>query len=40
MRGKALADGGRGDRIRVKNLNSGRIISGTVSGRGLVQVQE
>ena len=40
MRGKALADGGRGDRIRVKNLNSGRVITGTVSGRGMIQVQE
>lgn len=38
MRGKALADGGRGDRIRVKNLNSGRVVSGTVSGRGVIQV--
>ena len=40
MRGKALADGGRGDRIRVKNVNSGRIITGTVSGRGVIRVQE
>lgn len=38
MRGKALADGGLGDRIRVKNLNSGRIVSGTVAGNGLVEV--
>jgi len=38
MRGKALADGGRGDRIQVQNLNSGRVITGTVAGSGLVQV--
>ncbi|MCB1802835.1 MAG: flagellar basal body P-ring formation protein FlgA [Gammaproteobacteria bacterium] len=40
MRGKALADGGHGDRIRVKNLNSGRVVSGTVSGRGVIQVED
>lgn len=40
MRGKALGDGGRGDRIRVKNLNSGRVITGTIRGRGVIQVQE
>ena len=40
MRGKALGDGGRGDRVRVKNLNSGRVITGTVSGRGVIRVQE
>lgn len=38
MRGKALADGGRGDRIRVKNLNSGRVITGTVTGAGRIEV--
>jgi len=38
MRGKAMADGGYGDRIRVKNLKSGRVISGTVAGNGLVKV--
>ena len=38
MRGKAMADGSRGDRIRVKNLNSGRIITGTVAGAGIVHV--
>jgi flagella basal body P-ring formation protein FlgA len=38
MSGKALADGGRGDRIRVENLDSGRVITGTVSGRGVIQV--
>jgi flagella basal body P-ring formation protein FlgA len=38
MKGKALADGSRGDRIRVKNLNSGRVITGTVTERGVIQV--
>lgn len=38
MRGKALADGGRGDRIRVKNLNSGRVITGTVIESGVIEV--
>jgi flagellar basal body P-ring formation protein FlgA len=38
MRGEALADGGRGDRIRVKNLSSGRVVTGTVSGSGVVHV--
>lgn len=38
MQGKAMADGGRGDRIKVKNLNSGRIVTGTVAGPGVIQV--
>ena len=38
MRGKALADGGRGDRIKVKNLNSGRVITGTVVASGVIEV--
>ena len=38
MMGKALADGGLGDRIKVKNLNSGRVITGTVAGTGLIHV--
>jgi len=38
MKGKALDDGGRGDRIKVKNLRSGRVITGTVAGTGLVHV--
>ena len=38
MRGKAMDDGGRGDRVKVKNLNSGRVISGTVAGPGLIEV--
>ena len=38
MRGKALADGSRGDRIRVENLSSGRVVSGTVVSSGVVHV--
>ena len=38
MRGKALADGTRGDRIKVKNLSSGREVTGTVTGSGLIEV--
>jgi flagella basal body P-ring formation protein FlgA len=38
VRGKALADGSRGDQIRVENLASGRVVSGTVAGDGLVKV--
>jgi flagella basal body P-ring formation protein FlgA len=38
MMGKALADGGRGDRVKVKNLNSGRVITGTVAGTGLIHI--
>jgi flagella basal body P-ring formation protein FlgA len=38
MTGKALADGTRGDRIKVKNVDSGRVISGTVAGSGLIHI--
>ena len=38
MQGKALSDGGRGDRIKVKNLNSGRVVTGTVAAAGVIQV--
>ena len=38
MRGKAMANGARGDRIKIKNLSSGREITATVIGSGLVQV--
>lgn len=38
MRGEALADGGQGDRVRVKNLASGRVITGTVTRRGVIEV--
>lgn len=38
MKGKALADGGRGDRIRVKNLTSGRVVTGEVTESGVIRV--
>jgi len=38
MKGKALADGARGDRIRVRNLSSGREITGEVVGSGVIRV--
>lgn len=38
MRGEAMGDGGRGDRVRVKNLASGRVITGTVIRRGVIEV--
>lgn len=38
MQGKALADGSRGDRIRVKNLSSGQVVTGTVVRSGVIQV--
>jgi len=38
MRGEAMADGGRGDRIRVKNIDSGRVVTGTVTGSGVIEV--
>lgn len=38
MKGKALADGGRGDRVKVKNLNSGRVITGTVADAGVIHI--
>jgi len=37
MSGKALGQGGRGDRIRVKNSRSGRVITATVMDRNLVR---
>lgn len=39
MRGSALSDGAEGERIRVKNLNSSRIVEGTVSADGNVVIQ-
>lgn len=39
MKGKALANGGPGDLIKVRNSHSGRILSATVIGPGLVRVQ-
>jgi flagella basal body P-ring formation protein FlgA len=38
MRGKALDQGGRGDRIQVKNKRSGRVITATVVERGIVRI--
>lgn len=38
MQGKALANGARGERIKVRNISSEREITATVVGRGLVQV--
>ncbi|MDR2877128.1 MAG: flagellar basal body P-ring formation protein FlgA [Chromatiales bacterium] len=39
MKGSALSDGAEGERIRVKNLNSSRIVEGTVSADGNVVIQ-
>jgi flagella basal body P-ring formation protein FlgA len=39
MNGAAMMDGTKGQRIRVKNENSGRIISATVIEEGLVAVK-
>lgn len=36
--GIALADGAAGDRIRVRNLGSRRVVEGTVRGDGTVQI--
>ena len=38
MAGKALSDGALNQRIRVENLNSGRIVEGIVRSRELVEV--
>ena len=38
MQGKAMMDGAKGDRIRVKNLSSKRIIEGVVTRHGEVAV--
>lgn len=36
--GRALADGGSGDPIRVENLNTQRIVQGTVTAGGSVEI--
>lgn len=36
--GEALADGGLGDRVRVRNLSSRQVVEGTVLSRGVVGV--
>lgn len=38
MKGKAMENGSQGDRIRVRNLSSGREITGEVVASGLIQV--
>ncbi len=38
MRGKALADGALGKRIRVKNLKSKRVVEGEVISKGVVRI--
>jgi flagella basal body P-ring formation protein FlgA len=38
MKGKALADGTRGDIIKVRNLRSKRVVEGVVTHAGIVEV--
>jgi flagella basal body P-ring formation protein FlgA len=38
VRGEALADGGAGERIRVRNLSSARVVEGVVNADGVVVV--
>ncbi|AYN94993.1 flagella basal body P-ring formation protein FlgA [Pseudomonas sp. LTJR-52] len=38
MQGEALIDGAQGEQIRVKNLNSKRVIKARVTGPGMVEV--
>jgi flagella basal body P-ring formation protein FlgA len=38
MMGEAMRDGGRGDRIPVRNLSSGRVIEAIISGAGEVEI--
>lgn len=38
MAGEALSDGGRGERVRVRNRQSGRVLEGDVTGDGQVRV--
>lgn len=38
MKGEALADGTAGERIRVRNLSSARIVEGTVTAAGVVVI--
>ena len=39
MRAEAMQDGGAGEQIRLKNTESGRIISGVVTGPGTAKVR-
>ena len=36
--GQALTDGGLGERIRVKNIDSGKIVFGEVTAVGTVRI--
>ena len=38
MPGSAMSDGGNGDIIRVRNLNSKKIVEGTISSDGIVEI--
>jgi flagella basal body P-ring formation protein FlgA len=38
MQGEALTDGAQGEQIRVKNLNSKRVVKARVTGPGMVEV--
>ena len=38
MSGMALSDGSLGQKVRVKNLSSKRIVEGVVDGPGVVKV--
>jgi len=38
MAGTALMDGAAGERIRVRNLSSNRIVEGTVAGAGIIEI--
>lgn len=38
MKGKALDNGARGERVRVRNLSSGREVTGEVIASGVIQV--
>jgi flagella basal body P-ring formation protein FlgA len=38
MQGKALSDGSHGQRIRAKNLSSGRVVTGTVTQSGVIEI--
>lgn len=39
MAGRALSDGAAGERVRVRNLLSKRVVEGIVTGPGTIQVQ-
>jgi len=40
MKGKALSNGAMGERIKVRNHSSGRVITGTVIDSGMILVQQ